>query len=130
MEISIFLAKVFSLYFLVVGIGMIANPVGTRVALQELVGCPAALYLSAILTLMLGILLIVSHNVWVWGWPLIITVLSWWIFIKGAVRVVYPAIDEHMKDMIECTGVYYSSAIFVLVVGAILFYIGFFVYSM
>jgi hypothetical protein len=129
MEVSIFLAKVFSLYFLVMSIGMVSNPMGTRVALQGLLDCPGALYLSAVLTLVLGVLLIVSHNVWVWGWPLIITLLAWWVFIKGAVRVVYPAIDRHMKDMINCTGAYYSSAIFVLVIGAILFYIGFFVYG-
>lgn len=129
MEVSIFLAKIFSLYFLVVGVGMIANPMGTRVAVQSLLDCPGAMYLSAVLTLILGVLLIVSHNVWVWGWPLIVTLLCWWIFIKGAVRILYPAVDQQLQKAINHTGTYYTSAIVMLALGAWFFYLGFFLYA-
>jgi hypothetical protein len=37
-----------------------------------------------------GLLLVVSHNVWVAGWPVIVTLLSWLVLIKAIAYLLLP----------------------------------------
>jgi hypothetical protein len=39
---------------------------------------------------MVGLLLVLSHNVWVMGWPVIITILAWMILVGGILRLFAP----------------------------------------
>ena len=59
----------------------------------------------ATFTLPLGLIVILTHNVWVWGLPVIVTLLGWamsvksviYLFFPGAARRVMPAAGELRK---------------------------------
>ena len=34
-------------------------------------------------TLLLGLATVVLHNIWVWDWPVVITIIGWSTLIKG-----------------------------------------------
>lgn len=48
------------------------------------------LYLSGILALVMGLLIVVSHNVWTSDWRVIITIFGWMAIFKGLVRLFIP----------------------------------------
>jgi len=127
MEISIFLARVFGLYLLIVGLAMLFNRKVILIAVNNMLQQPGLLFFSAIVTLILGILLLEWHNIWIASWPVVITVLSWLVFVKGALRVLYPQIDQKWGKAYENSGFYYSMSVITVALGIFLVYQGFFI---
>ena len=82
---SIFLAQVIGWYFVIISLFLL----GRRQAMKSLVGDiladRALMFFIALITLILGLLLVVSHNLWVMGWPVIITLVAWLVLISGIV---------------------------------------------
>lgn len=48
---------------------------------------PPVVYLSGALFLLAGIFLVRSHNVWLAGWPVLITILGWSAIFLGLARM-------------------------------------------
>jgi hypothetical protein len=75
---------------MIVGVGMLAN----RQAYERLIGDflknAALLYLGGIFALVVGLLIVLTHNVWKGGWPAVITVFGWISIVKGAWLLVFP----------------------------------------
>jgi hypothetical protein len=45
-------------------------------------------------TLPIGLLLIAGHNVWTWGWPLVLTIAGWGMTIKSAAYLLVPGLAD------------------------------------
>jgi hypothetical protein len=88
-ETSIYLAKLIGPIYLVVAVGLLLNPGNARASVKELPDSPALFYLSGILALIIGGLIVLLHNVWS-GWPIAITLLGWAAILKGVVRLIAP----------------------------------------
>jgi hypothetical protein len=88
-ETSIYLAKLIGPIYLVVAVGLLLNPGNARAIVKEFMDSPALFYLSGILALIIGGLIVLLHNVWS-GWPIAITLLGWAAILKGVVRLIAP----------------------------------------
>jgi len=98
METSIFLAKVIGL-FGAISTFMIIIRYKTHLKMEEdAAKNTALLYSSGFLTLVLGVLLVVSHQVWTRDWRVVITIIGWLILIKGILRIFFP---KTVKELIE-----------------------------
>jgi hypothetical protein len=49
-------------------------------------------------TLPIGLLLIAGHNVWVWGWPVFLTLAGWMMTIKSGAYLLVPSLADRMLD--------------------------------
>ena len=125
MDISIFLAKVISLYLIISSIAIFVNSSKFHLMLNEVISTPSNIFLAGIITLIIGILLVVSHNVWQANWRVVITIIAWLTFISGIIRVVLPqfAFDMFKKTTKEA---FFIIAAIALLVGLYLGYFGFF----
>lgn len=121
---TLFLAKVFGLYLIVFGIFMVVRKKNFLERINEFMENPSARFFSVFVTLILGILLVVSHNEWTMSWGVIITILSWWVFIKGVLRLFYPEIDQKWAHMFDKDSVYYPTVVITLALGIFLMYMG------
>jgi hypothetical protein len=90
MPTSIFLAKLMGPVFLAVGAALILNGVAVRALVQEFLDSPALIFLSGLMTLPAGLAIVLTHNVWIADWPILITILGWLLVVGGAVRLVAP----------------------------------------
>ena len=83
------LAQIFGLYFFTIGLAFIINPNSLRkmcsIAKEE-----CFLFIGALMALLIGIVVVATHNYWVWNWPVLITLLGWWSLIKGFALLTYP----------------------------------------
>ncbi|MFO0892905.1 MAG: hypothetical protein U0790_27665 [Isosphaeraceae bacterium] len=50
----------------------------------------------AMYTMPIGLLIVVGHNRWVWGWPVFITVAGWVMTVKSAIYMVVPGLADRM----------------------------------
>jgi len=98
METSIFLAKVLGLFGAISTAAIILRYKKNMALEKAAVSDPALAALAGYAILILGILITVSHPVWVWDWPVVITIVGWLTVLKGAGRIFFP---DAVRNMIE-----------------------------
>jgi hypothetical protein len=124
---SIFLAKLMGPVALVVAISLFMHAKAYRAMAEEFMRSAALIYLAGLLSMTAGLAIVLTHNVWVASWPVLITLFGWLTTIGGAARIAFPdqvrAMGEAMlrKPMAMTIG----GAIW-LVVGAVLTFFGYF----
>jgi hypothetical protein len=94
MAISRYLAKLSGPIFLTIGIGMLVNGAFYRDLITEALASHVLIYLSGVLSLLAGLAIVITHNRWSGGWPVIITVLGWLMVIGGVIRIVVPQVAQ------------------------------------
>lgn len=119
---SVMLAQVMGPLFLVIGLGVLFNRSSFNQMITEMLGGKQqlTLFVTGTLTTLLGLLVVIGHNVWVWNWNVIITILGWATLIKGVVLVLFPTISNPVAKFYQgknslITGVAVVSIIFSLV---------------
>lgn len=126
MDVSRFLSKVIGIYLIIVSLSIIVNFPQFAIYLNDLLNNVSIMFITGFFTLILGILMVVSHNVWQWNWRLLITILSWVTLIKGSTLIFYPHfIDKATILFIQNSTMAYIAAIIDLFLGILLMYFGF-----
>ena len=90
MALSIFLAKVIGGYLVIFSLYMLFRQDMMRALIKDILSQRALLFFMALLTLIVGLLLVASHNIWVMAWPVIITVFAWLTLVGGILRLGFP----------------------------------------
>ncbi len=90
MDTSIFLARLLGPILVVLGVGLIAFQDSWRAMAKEFFVSRPMIFMSGFLTLLGGLAIVNTHNVWQGGWPVIITVLGWLAIIGGITRMLFP----------------------------------------
>jgi hypothetical protein len=126
MELSIFLAKAIGLYYVIVSLGMILNGARIKVLLIEIMKNQALLFVTGFFALIIGILLVTSHNIWVVDWRVLITLMGWGALMKGVMRVTLPQfMIETSKKWVQNNISYYITMCFIFLIGLFLLYHGY-----
>ena len=86
------------------------------------------MYLSGFLALIIGNLLVVSHNVWTADWRVIITIFGWLSLLKGVVRLFFPSIAIKNVDTLLRNKLLVPLLVVFGALGLYLSYIGFMAY--
>lgn len=116
-ETTIFLAKLWSLYFVITGLAMLFNRKYYLTAAAEMLEHKGLSFFTSLFTLISGILLVLFHNVWVASWPVIITVLAWLTLIKGVLRLFLPVYFEKCMRAYEHNGFFYTVIAISILIG-------------
>lgn len=129
MDVSVFLAQVMGLGFLLIGLGHLLNLGGMKKLLTEYSKSPALMYLTGFMLTVAGVVLVLHHNTWGADWTLLITILCWLVLVKGLFFVFLPNLmAKEMKSMAKQENLLMFGAILSLVMGVYLGYLGFIVY--
>ena len=126
MSTSIFLAKLIGPLALALGFGVLFNRDAVRAVLDEFIRSRAILFLAGLITFPAGLAIILTHNVWVADWPVIITIVGWLTAFSGAIRIVAPegAIRYGRRAYERPNGPLFSAAIWIAA-GAVLTFFGY-----
>lgn len=126
MNISVFLAKAMGLYFLIISISVLINKNRMPSVVSELMKNPALQFLMGLNILIIGLLLILTHNIWVSSWQVLITIIAWAVFIKGVLNVAFPNLAQHMtKPFLQSQSIPYFAILINFLLGLYLCYYGF-----
>ena len=120
MDNSVFLAKLIGPYIIVVGIGLIFNQKVFRQIIEDFAKNPALVYVTGLITFVAGLAIVLSHNIWVADWRVIITVFGWMALVKGAWLIIRPGAVNKM------TKIYLNHMNLVLIPWVIMLLIGIF----
>ncbi|CEG57731.1 hypothetical protein [Legionella fallonii] len=92
---TIFLATVIGWVMVIGGLFLIFRHEHMKLVMADVMAHQGVFFVFAFMTFILGLLMVTSHNLWLMGWPVIITVISWLVLLSGMIRLACP--DTAMK---------------------------------
>ena len=128
METSIFLAKVIGLISVISTTVVIIRYKESHVFEEEAVKSSSFMYISGFIILVLGVLIVVSHPVWVLDWRIIITIFGWLVLLKDIGRIFFPDAVKRIVEKKKENRKFILGEIAVFLIGLYLLYYGFIVY--
>lgn len=90
MGTSIFIAKIFGILYIIIGVGLIANIDYYRKMMSDFSKNSLMLFYGAMMALAIGVVIVLVHNRWVANWTVIITIIGWAGILKGIWLFVFP----------------------------------------
>lgn len=120
-----FLAQVLGPAFVIVALAVFMNRQMIRHMMDRLSEDNPAIMLSGFISLLFGLIIVVSHNVWVWNWQLLITLVGWVSTLKGVVLLWWPSQMLKMRKSMMSDNMLLVHGVLALVIGAVLTYYGF-----
>ncbi len=90
MDTSIFIARLIGPVLIVVAIVVWFQPQRIATMVREILDGDAILFLSGMQALVLGLVLVNTHNLWVSDWRVIITIFGWLCVFAGVFRLLAP----------------------------------------
>ncbi len=107
MELSLFLAKLFGIYLLIVGLLWAVRGAAISGVIEDFLANPGMLFLSGLIALWVGIAMAISHSVWEPNWRGLITLMGYLSIVKGVMRVGFPNVPRRAAlKMVKGTNVY------------------------
>lgn len=85
-----FLATVIGWYLVILSFLLFFRYDHILTVMKEIIAKPGEFFIIAVMTLILGLLLVTSHNIWVMDWPVVITLFSWVVLVAGILRLFVP----------------------------------------
>lgn len=124
MEFSLFLAKVFGLYFVAVITAIFLRRKELPEIAEAFVNDKLHMLTSGSFIMLLGLAVVISHNVWELSFRGAITLIGWLTLLKGGMRLFAPHVAEAAVKKINMP-LYWALLAFFFVFGLWLAYIGF-----
>ena len=126
MDISLFLAQAFGLYFVIVGVAMLLQTSLMSDLINKFTSDRSSIVMGGFISLLIGVPLILVHNIWDGSWTVVVTVLVWITFIKGLVRVFLPdMVLEWSHSLKENQSLMKLLLLAMVVLGIYLIFVGF-----
>lgn len=121
MDITIFFARLWGSYFIIFGLlFIITRQLGKTI---EMTDDKAFVISTGYITLIMGLVTVILHNVWVADWRVVITLLGWSTVIKGIQKIGFPEHIHKQAQMFKKKQ--WLSAVFLIIFGAWLMWMSF-----
>lgn len=127
MDVTMFLAKSMGLFFVIYSLSMLLHPENFISIVAGIFHNASIQFIVAYNLLIIGIMLVVSHNIWDGTWVMVVTIVSWLLFLKGFLYIMFPkSINALTQAIMKEKQWFYIDAAINLLVGLYLSYMGFF----
>jgi uncharacterized membrane protein len=125
--LTIFLARLIGLFLLLVGVSMIAHKPEMVAIVAALADDHALLLMFGMLALIVGLAIVLSHNVWSGGvLPVVVTLFGWFMLLRGVFLLfLLPVATVTLLEALHFAEWFYLYAAIPLILGAYLTYAGF-----
>jgi hypothetical protein len=128
MEPSVFIAKILGPVCLAAGVGLMLNREFYLKVMKDFSRDSGLILYGGILALVIGLVIVEIHNVWVPGWPVIITIYGWGGIIKGVWLLVFPkTVPGFMGPYSKNKALMSLHSVICVLIGAVLTAMGYFV---
>jgi hypothetical protein len=123
MSLSIFFAQLLGLYFLILAVFMLFRKKYVEEIAGDFFATRGLLYFAGAINLLIGLIIVIVHNIWVWDWRVVITLLGYLFILKGVVRMAFPETSRAIEP--KMLRGYWIIFVIVAIIGIYLTYKGF-----
>jgi uncharacterized protein YjeT (DUF2065 family) len=114
---------VIGILFVVCGLGALANPKFFRAMLGNFRDTPALVYIIGLANIVIGLFLVINHNVWDTVQAAIVSFFGWATLVRGIIMVLSPATFLYIFKRIWLGSHLKGESFFLLVLGIIFIYL-------
>jgi hypothetical protein len=123
---SIVLAKILGFYLVIISIALLINLPMYRTNIKNMINDETSMILGGFIALIVGLLIVVGHNVWAYNWQVIITIVGWMALLKGVFILATPKLAKDINlKFLEIKLAYPVTLVITLLMGLFLLYHGF-----
>ena len=122
MDISLVIAQVLGIFFVVTGVAMVISSKSVIVAMEQSVENKGILFVWGMLALLMGAVIVVLNDMWISGLALFVTILGWLALIKGAFILFFPGVAAPLYKKFNKSGMIVFCGVVVFVIGLVLLY--------
>ena len=90
MSISFFLGQIIGIYLFFTSIALLINGKIYKKFFKDIVHNISLIIILGSINFTIGLILVISHNIWVADWELIITFIAYIVLIKGGWMLLFP----------------------------------------
>lgn len=127
MPLDLLIERWFAIGFLVFGLSHLLYPGQWAAVFLPLRESETGGLLLAMLTLPLALLVVLTHTIWVWGLPVIVTLLGWAMVIKSLFHLFIPrALQLMLRDCERSQRAFKIAGVVMMLLGALLVYDSFY----
>ncbi len=90
MDMTLFLAQVMGIYFLVAGVGVLMNPARMKGAVREAQRSYLLPYFDGAIALIVGLLIVLNHNMWNDLLTSLVSLVGWVAVLEGVLMLTLP----------------------------------------
>lgn len=125
MELSHFLAQLFGLTMIIFTITALVRPRLLDGAISDMKSSSLAVLMTGFVTVMGGLAVVLSHNIWEASWVGIVTFFGWAALLKGITFITFPNVLVSASDKVMGGSRRKTVLIIALLVSTYLAYKGF-----
>lgn len=126
MEMSILLAQVIGIYLVLEGIVILTQKKFVMNVVDDFGSHKALMYVTGAMVMVLGLLIVLNHNVWESTWRVVPTLVGWAMVLKGVMLFFVPqTILRQARKFAKNRNMAVLAGVVALAVGAYLVYVGF-----
>lgn len=126
MEISVLLAQIIGLYLILEGLVVLTRRKFVVHIVEDMGQHKALMFVTGAMVFILGLLIVLNHNVWESTWRVIPTIIGWAMVIKGVAIFFVPRIMlNKAKKFAKNRNLAVLMGIIAVAVGVYLAYVGF-----
>jgi len=125
MELSIYLARVWGLFSVLVGLGLLLNKKNLTNAIKNLEADRLSVLIAGVLALGIGVAQVIGYEIWTFSYMGLVTLLGWASLIKGVAIIFVPGYMERFAKTIARENTYAVSMVIFIIIGAYLLYVGY-----
>ncbi|PIR47888.1 hypothetical protein COV06_00610 [Candidatus Uhrbacteria bacterium CG10_big_fil_rev_8_21_14_0_10_50_16] len=118
MSTSIWLGQIIAIYCLIAGLGIMFNAGYVESFIKEIRQSHMVMYISGLLSLLIGLAILYSHNGWE-GWAVLITLFGWMAVVKGVFIILLPHAAIRVVRLWKSRMMLFGSGVVIFVLGAI-----------
>ena len=100
MELSVFIAKLLGIYLLIVALLWAVRGEVISQTIKDFADSRVAVLASGLMALVVGIALVISHNIWELNWRGLITVMGYLAISKGIIRIGWPQLPQKASPLL------------------------------
>ena len=83
------MAGVFALFLTVIGFGMLFNAKLFVDAFDDIRLHPGLRVVTGVIPVLIGSILVSTHSIWVWAWPVALTIFGYVLFVVASLRYLF-----------------------------------------
>ncbi len=127
METSVFIARILGPACIVIGAGILFNLGFYQRVMEDFCKNTALVLYGGMMALIIGIVVVLVHNVWAANWTVLITIYGWGGVIKGVWLTVFPnSVNKFMRVYQTNKTLMVVHSGLVIVIGAVFTFFGYF----
>lgn len=122
---TLILAKLYGIYMFTIGIALFMNPERFKRWYESMMNEDGLTLFGGVMALLVGAFTVSVHNIWVFDWPVLITLFGWMGVAKGVGLMIFPNFKNLFHGIMNSSNTFFKGiGLFWAIVGAFFIYQG------